>query len=256
MCQALNSIVFYYLRWGNLVFIKQCKMIHKILSFQQVYLPCYAVQTFQLKHLLLVGFLLLAGSEVDGSKSMNFTETNAVVYVVKYRWHTAIVFNRLEAQQIMTGLKHDFKDHQFIEIGWGDKDFYMAPEPTFWHGFKAIFWPTQSVLHVHGFNNNPEWYYNDVDLIRIQLPKNRYEELLVEIKKSFALDSMLNYIMLGPGLLQNSAFYLSNEKYYLFKTCNYWLAKKLKKAGLRVCPFFAITSKSLLNQLKRKNKLE
>jgi len=42
-----------------------------------------------------------------------------------------------------------------VEVGWGDRDYYPAPGFNVWYAFKAVAWPTPSVLHVTGFDDPP-----------------------------------------------------------------------------------------------------
>ena len=46
------------------------------------------------------------------------------IYILKHRWHTGIIIERAELKNILSALEKDFLSSQYIEIGWGDKDFY------------------------------------------------------------------------------------------------------------------------------------
>ena len=173
------------------------------------------------------------------------------IYVVKYDWHTGVIFERKAAVNFFPALQDDYKDFKFIEIGWGDKDFYMAEKETFWITFKAGMFPTKSALHVTALMNNPEIHYRGLEMVIIDLCEDDFKNLIQYFNKSFALDNTKNNIKLKDGLKENSLFYLSNEKYHIFKTCNAWIAKSLKRAGVPIHPFFALTSKNVIKQLKR-----
>jgi uncharacterized protein (TIGR02117 family) len=176
------------------------------------------------------------------------------IYVVKYRWHTGIIVNRAEANPFLPLLKNEFISNQYIEIGWGERDFYMATDETTLLALKAVLVPNESVIHVHGFNENPEWYFRDNEIVKLTLDSKNYIKLLESINSSFTITTENKIINEGPGLVKNSFFYLSNDKYHLFRTCNVWIASKLKDAGIKINPFFAITSRNLINQLKTKSR--
>lgn len=178
------------------------------------------------------------------------------IYVVKYDWHTGVIFDKNEALDFFPSLQDDFNEFNFIEIGWGDKDFYMAEKETFWIAFKAGLFPTKSALHITALMDNPEKHYENYEIEIINLNDENFKNLIQYFNKSFALDENSNNIKLKNGLKQNSQFYLSIEKYYIFKTCNVWIAKSLKRAGVPIRPFFALTSKNVMKQLKRMNKEE
>ncbi|HSH52312.1 MAG TPA: DUF2459 domain-containing protein, partial [Bacteroidales bacterium] len=178
------------------------------------------------------------------------------IYVVKYDWHTGVIFERMDAVKFFPALQDDYKDFKFIEIGWGDKDFYMAEKETFWITFKAGMFPTKSALHVTALMNNPEIHYRGIEMVIIDLSEDDFKNLIQYFNKSFALDEYNKNIKLKNGLKENSLFYLSNEKYHIFKTCNAWIARGLKRADVQIHPFFALTSKNVMKQLKRVNEDE
>lgn len=177
--------------------------------------------------------------------------THKEIHVVKYEWHTGVIFKRNEAIKYFPALQNDFNDFIYIEVGWGDKDFYMAEEETFWLAFKAGMLPTKSALHISALNDYPEEHYDGFEIVKFNINDENFKNLVQYFNQSFALGENNNNIKLKNGLKKNSQFYLSNEKYYIFKTCNAWIAKGLKKAGLPIRPFFAFTSKNVMKQLKR-----
>ncbi|MDK2979371.1 MAG: hypothetical protein PWP52_2085 [Bacteroidales bacterium] len=173
------------------------------------------------------------------------------IYIIKFDWHTGVIFDREEALNFFPSLQDDFREFNFIEIGWGDKDFYMAEKETFWITFKAGMFPTKSALHVTALMNNPEIHYRGLEMVLIDLSEDDFIRLINYFNRSFALDKNKHNIKLKDGLKANSLFYLSKEKYHIFKTCNAWIARGLKRAGVPIHPFFALTSKNVMKQLKR-----
>ncbi|OFX89137.1 MAG: hypothetical protein A2W99_01925 [Bacteroidetes bacterium GWF2_33_16] len=190
---------------------------------------------------------------IESSSSLSRINSEHIIFIVKYRWHSGIIINREEAIPFLPSLQNHFINNQYIEIGWGDKDYYMAENETVWLALKAVIIPTKSVLHIHGFNENPEWYFRDYEIAKLSLSTINFNNLLNHINSSFALDLESNPIILGDGLIPNSSFFLSNEKYYLFKTCNAWTAQQLKVAHVDINPWLAITSKNLMHQLESDN---
>ncbi|MCK5169524.1 MAG: DUF2459 domain-containing protein [Bacteroidales bacterium] len=187
------------------------------------------------------------------SKDYNVIECKKI-YVLKHRWHTGIIINRAEAIKFLPSLGADFNNSQYIEIGWGDKDFYMAEKGTLFLALRAVLWPTESVLHVAEINSHPLWLFKKQEIIEFELTDDNFAKLIHYFNSSFYIDNNLNNLKLGKGLYGNSQFYLSIEHYHLFKTCNVWVAKGFKKANVPIKPCYAFTSKNVMKQLNKKNK--
>lgn len=101
-----------------------------------------------------------------------------IVYVVNQGWHTGIVFQRSDIDTaIWQALKNDTSGFQYLEVGWGDADFYQAENTTIWMGAKALFWPTSSVLHVAGFDWPVEQYFRGYDIFEIRLSEEGFRNL-------------------------------------------------------------------------------
>ena len=82
------------------------------------------------------------------------------VYVVNHGWHTGFVVNAYDIQEEIPELKQRFGSVPYIEFGWGDKEFYQADEITPDVTLKAIFLPTDSVLHAVAITSEADKYFN------------------------------------------------------------------------------------------------
>ena len=142
----------------------------------------------------------------------------------------------------------NFADAEYLEIGWGDKDFYQTPNPHFGIALKAILLPNPSVLHIVAFNNSVTSYFPHSKIIMIRLSDAGFQHLIAYIAASFDKDSAGNTVPLGAGLYGVSQFYRSRDTYHLFRTCNVWTARALHAAGCPVRPFLAITEDNLMFQ--------
>lgn len=174
------------------------------------------------------------------------------VYILKHEWHVGFILKKSDTVGLLSALNDDFNEAKYIEIGWGDKDFYMAEKETVWLSLKAALWPTPSVLHVAEVNTNPMLLFDEGEIIELELKTDNYRNLCSYINKSFELTSEGNNIEVGKGLYGNSTFYLSQEKYHLFQTCNVWAAKGLQKGKVSIKPYKAITSNNVMKQLQKK----
>ena len=208
-----------------------------------------------IKSILLLIVLILNNNTLKSTYSNeNEIIDFKTIYILKHRWHTGIIIKTDDVKKSIPAIANDFKNTQYIEIGWGDKDFYMAEKETVWLALKAVLWPTESVLHIAEINSHPQWLFKENEIVELKLSVDNFNKLVNYLNNSFLVNADNQNIKLGKGLYSNSQFYLSKEKYHLFKTCNVWIAKGLKKSGISINSFFALTSKNVMKQLKKKNK--
>jgi len=62
---------------------------------------------------------------------------------------------------------------EHLEVGWGDRAYYMAPEGSLWLGARALLWPTPGVLHVAAFNGPPERYFAEAAVVELAIAAAR-----------------------------------------------------------------------------------
>jgi uncharacterized protein (TIGR02117 family) len=166
------------------------------------------------------------------------------VYVVTHGWHTGIAMRAADIDFARwRPLPHPARA-RYIEIGWGDRDYYPAPGFNLWYGFKALAWPTPSVLHVTGFDEPPARYFSASEVVELRLSPSGFERLLAYITASFEAEAA----PIAPSLYASGAFYPSREKFHLFKTCNVWVARALRAAGIEVRS--SLTTEGLMAQLR------
>lgn len=182
-------------------------------------------------------------------------EPGKVVYVVSHGWHTGIVIRRADIAEGIWPEPHDFVDAEHVEVGWGDRDFYLAPEATSGLALKAAFWPTTSVLHVVGFAVPVEQFFRGHEMIKVRLSAPGLDRLAAFIREAFARDEAGRAIRLGPGQHPNSRFYLGRETYHLLNTCNRWTARALRSAGAPITPVYAVTAGNVMYQGRRFGRL-
>jgi uncharacterized protein (TIGR02117 family) len=142
----------------------------------------------------------------------------------------------------------DFADFQLVEVGWGEREFYMAPAGTSGMALRAALRPTSSVLHLVGFDGGVERFFPASQAVEIKLSGRGLERLTKFVEDAYATDAAGAVIRLGPGQYPNSRFYLAREPYHLFRTCNVWTARALRAAGCPITPFYAVTAGNVLYQ--------
>jgi uncharacterized protein (TIGR02117 family) len=165
------------------------------------------------------------------------------VYVVTHGWHTGLAMRTADVDFARWRPLPD-PGRRYLEVGWGDRDYYPAPRFNLWYGFKALAWPTPSVLHVAGFDEPPARYFPASEVVELRLTRAGFEGLLTYIAASFEPNPQ----PIAPALYASGAFYPSREKFHLFKTCNVWVARGLRAAGIEARS--ALTTEGLMSQLR------
>lgn len=188
----------------------------------------------------------------------NTDEEKKFVYVVDHGWHTGIVVDARAAAAVIAGLDFDYNEIDFIEFGWGDRAFYQTDSFSLWLAVKALFAPTQSVMHVAGLKHDPKVYFRHSEIVRLQVPKSRFIEMLKFIDKSFERDGQGRPNRIGRGLYAYSAFYSATGHYHVFNNCNTWINEALSEAGITNKGAMALTASSVMRNVKnyRDSRLE
>lgn len=210
----------------------------------------------QSSYWIIFSFILIAApscaAPVQGLFPPSDADSVETVYVVSHGWHTGIILEKAALPGSLIPEKDDFPDAYYLEFGWGDADFYQAPDFSIGLALKAILLPTGSVLHVVGFSKPVEQYYLDQPLVKIELSPQGFSRLSRLIDSYFARENKSGKAdPVGPGLFRESKFYPARTKYHLFKTCNVWTAKMLREAGCPIVPVSAVTAANVMTQCRR-----
>lgn len=202
-----------------------------------------------LRALLLASAVLGSGcvGPVHGLYPPRPGEAVRSVWVVSHGWHTGIVVRRQDVPDGLWPQLRDFAGSELVEVGWGDRDFYMAPAGTSGMALEAALRPGPSVLHVVGFRGSVERLFA-ASVVEIRLSGRGVEQLAAFIEAAYAKDAAGAVIPLGPGQHPGSRFYLARERYHALKTCNVWTARALRAGGCPITPLYAVTAGNVLYQ--------
>ena len=171
------------------------------------------------------------------------------VYIVSHGWHTGIVYPRERLLEYAPALKKRFPAGKYLEIGWGDKGFYEAQEITAGITLKALFWATETVVHVVAVARSPFVSFPNSEVRQLCLDQPRIESLGRFLAGSFALDQANEIVAARKGIYGDSEFYPGVGNFHLFNTCNKWTAKGLKSAGFEINTTLKLTASSILDYL-------
>jgi uncharacterized protein (TIGR02117 family) len=197
---------------------------------------------------------ILSACSTEPLVVVHVSESNRVaenrVYVANHGWHTGFVIPAAAVRDSIPELKHRFKDDGYIEIGWGDRGFYQTKEITAGLAIRAIFWPTESVIHTVAVPAPPREFFPSSDVEELPLSDGELSSLIQFISESLYRDGDGKIIPLGNGLYGDSQFYRGVGDYHLMNTCNKWTAKGLKSTGMDISPTFKLTAGSIMDGIR------
>jgi uncharacterized protein (TIGR02117 family) len=168
---------------------------------------------------------------------------------VRHDWHTGLVVRREDVPADLWPERGDFPGAAYLEVGWGERDFYRAPRGTLWLGLKAAFRANDSVLHIAAFSTPPAVYFAGREVAEIDLSTRGFRALAAFIAAAHARTGEGRAIPVGPGKYGDGRFYLGRERYVL-TTCNVWTARALRAGGFPITPFWAITAANVMFQVE------
>ena len=171
------------------------------------------------------------------------------VYVVNHGWHTGFVIHASEIHKEIPELKQRFGNAPYIEFGWGDNEFYQAEEITSGITLKAIFLPTDSVVHAVALTLRADKYFKHSEVEKFCLEDSELKSLVDFISNSFYRDESGDILKMNPGIYGDSQFYKAKGDFHIFNTCNKWTAKGLESAGMKISTTFKLTAGSIMNFL-------
>lgn len=125
-------------------------------------------------------------------------------------------------------------DPKYISFGWGDRGFYLSA--IRWQDIpisiklKALFWKSESVMHVSLWLDKPMEYANTV---KFRITKKQYKILIKSIRKSFKLKNNYPQLIPNKGYSEFDNFYEAIGSYTLFYTCNTWVNELLKDINVK-----------------------
>jgi uncharacterized protein (TIGR02117 family) len=198
--------------------------------------------------LILILLSLAAGFQQVAAQA---PQDSSHLFIVGHGWHVGIVVPRalLDAGQWPEAAA--FPEVQYLEVGWGDAEYYPHPDPGPWTLLRAAIGPGPSVLHVAGLSRSPTEVFPQSEVLRLDISEGGLDSLMAYVQAAFARDEQGQSEAVAPGLYGRSAFYRAAGQYHVFNNCNHWTARALRAAGLRVSVTKSLTAGGLLRQLRR-----
>jgi uncharacterized protein (TIGR02117 family) len=179
----------------------------------------------------------LAGSLVPVNRAWKEPAAGTTIYLIDNGIHADLVMP-IAAQGLDWGRLFPLRDFPkltpgpaWIAFGAGEENVYLNT-PTWWDVTPRTAWHAiaggKRVMHVEyvpGIN---------VEVRQIRLRAEEYRRLWAAIRSDFVLDARGRPIRIDhPGYGPNDGFYRANGKASALRTCNSWVADKLRLAGVK-----------------------
>lgn len=201
--------------------------------------------------LLLLPLFLGSGCAGTAKPLLAPGEASTSIHVISHGWHTGIVVRRADIPHGVWPESGDFPAAEFLEVGWGDLDFYRTPEPGLWITLKAGILSTSSVLHVVGFAKPVADYFAYSKIVEVKLPQRGIAGLAQFIAQTHRRNGAVRAMALGSGLYGDSRFYPAQGTFHVFNNCNTWTARALAAAGLPLPSWRIVLADGVMNHASK-----
>jgi uncharacterized protein (TIGR02117 family) len=177
-------------------------------------------------------------------------DASVALWVLDHGWHTAIVVRRADVNRAIWREVDELPAGAFVEVAWGDREFYMATPATLWMAIKAAFGSGASVIHLASFDAPVDATFPRSRSVEVRVSRRGFEALTRFVADEHERDAEGRAIRLQPGLYGASWFYAARGRYSLSNTCNTWIARALETADLPVTASGVMTAGDVMRQLK------
>lgn len=200
---------------------------------------------FLMTVLLIILYVTLVISLAHIPVNSNFTACKndcVEVYLRSNGVHTDIVLpvkNELKDwSQVIDArnTKSGSADFKYMAVGWGDKGFYLDTptwgDLTFMTAFKALFYLSNSAMHVTFYNTLKE----GEKCRKVFIDKASYLKIVAFVDAGFKKDAAGKYQqILNASYGNTDLFFEAKGRYSLFYTCNTWTNNCLKAGDMKAC---------------------
>ena len=196
---------------------------------------------------LVLGLVLAAGcTTATAVPPMPAPQHTHSVYLVSHGWHVGLAVRRADVSPALWPESGALGSVRFVEVGWGDADYYPAAQGHPGLALQAAFASAASVLHVAAIDEPLEQFFRGSTIVEVPLSSSGFEALTRFIHAAYARDASGRPIVVGAGIYGVSRFYRAEGRYRLFDNSNTWTAKALAAAGCPIDPADTVTAGSLL----------
>ena len=180
-------------------------------------------------------FLHTSPPLIEENQNNNDLTGKKEIHLIKQYWHTAIVIDKNNIDPNILPEIEYFNDFSLFDFGWGDEEFYQHSGFDSGLAFKALFYSTPSTLRVEGIGISKDTYFDISEIVvRILVTDEQLKKIVNFISSTIYRNNNGSPVILSEQGLGRIIFFRANGNYYLFNTCNTWLASCLASAGIEI----------------------
>jgi hypothetical protein len=170
------------------------------------------------------------------------------VTIIDRGWHTDIALPADALSGPVATLGQAAPGVRFLVFGFGDRDYYMAKDPTSSGGVAAAF-PGPGVVLVTALGAPPAAAFGADHVVTLRLSNTQFCAITAFVGSTLQTDGAMRRV--GDGPYSGSSFYASSMTYDLFHDCNWWTLAALRTSGLPADPDGVILTGQVLDQARR-----
>jgi uncharacterized protein (TIGR02117 family) len=156
------------------------------------------------------------------------------LYVIASGWHTEIGLPAAAMSGPLAALREAMPGARYVVFGWGQRDYYMAPNPGLGDLLGAGL-PGPSVVLAIPLTQAPaEFFGSGASVYAIPVSADGLDRLAQFLWGYIEQDAQHHPRRIGDGPYPGSVFYASSGTYSVSNTCNTWTAEALHVAGVPV----------------------
>ena len=180
-------------------------------------------------------FLHTSPPLIEENQNNNDLTGKKEIHLIKQYWHTAIVIDKNNIDPNILPEIEYFNDFSLLDFGWGDEEFYQHSGFDSGLAFKSLFYATPSTLRVEGIGISKDNYFDISEIVvRILVTQEQLNKIVNFISSTIYRNNNSLPVILSKQGLGRIIFFRANGNYYLFNTCNTWLASCLASAGIEI----------------------
>jgi uncharacterized protein (TIGR02117 family) len=172
------------------------------------------------------------------------------IFVVAHSYHSGLAVRTRDVPADAWPAQRDFPNADYLEVGWGEREYYAQPNPGLSVILHALFVPSLSTIHVVPVTGSLTSFFLNSEIVELHVPQAGFERMVAFVRDTYELDAEGRPVSIPSGPDEVGRFYASKRTFHITENCNVWVARALEAAGLPVHPKEATTVGRLLQQVR------
>jgi uncharacterized protein (TIGR02117 family) len=173
------------------------------------------------------------------------------IYLVSHGWHVGLVLRRDDVPATAWPQKDVLGPFRYLEVGWGDGDYYPARRGTIALALRAAVGSRWSVLQVVGFDGDVPATFPRSKILRVDVSYAGVAAVADYIRRTYLEERADQPLIVAPAQYGFGFFFAAQGHYSVRNNSNTWVARALRIAGCPIDVEPAMTAGAVLHQAVR-----